>query len=68
MEFPGLRRSRCLGRRVGPFGAGSPARAAVSGSYDVFERLLAGQRQFVDRLIAEQRRFAEALLTPPDHR
>ena len=54
-------------RRPGPFGV-APARAAISGGYDLFAQLLAGQRRFVDALIDQQRHFAEALLTPPDHR
>jgi hypothetical protein len=54
-------------RRPGPFGV-APARAAISGGYDLFAQLLAEQRRFVDALIDQQRRFAEALLAPPDHR
>ena len=54
-------------RRPGPIGV-APARAAISGGYELFAQLLAGQRRFVDALIDQQRHFAEALLTPPEHR
>ena len=54
-------------RRPVPFGV-TPARAVISGGYDLLTQLLTEQRRFVDALIDQQRRFAEALLTAPDHR
>ena len=54
-------------RRPTPFGV-TPARAAISGGYDLLTQLLTEQRRFVDALIDQQRHFAQALLTPPDHR
>src|SRR6185437_7578375 len=47
-----------LARPFGPTALGSSATAA----YDLFEKLLAAQREVVDELVAAQRQFAQGLL------
>lgn len=52
-----------LARQLSPNTLGSPAGAMmVALTYDLFEKLLAAQRQAVEELIATQRQFAQQFL------
>ena len=52
-----------LARQLHPIALRSPAGAAIIAlTYDLFEKLLAAQRQVVEELIATQRQFAQQFL------
>jgi hypothetical protein len=58
-----------LARQICPTALGSPANPAmISLAYDLFEKLLAAQRQVVDELVATQRQLAQQLFDTADHR
>lgn len=58
-----------IARLCNPIEQPDPAVSAlVDSSYDLFETLLAAQRQFVDQLLKAQRQFAEQLFAVDDQR